>query len=240
MRCANSVYFVGAFFLFSWAGLATSLFADSFPLEQPLEWQFRVYLDNKEIGRHDFTLSRSDGGLLLETQANFDVKFLFITAYTYRHRNVETWDANGLASIQSYTDANGEIYELSGQREGDAFILRTRRGQEVLPEQLMTFAYWNPEILGQQQLLNSQTGEYERVDVVDRGVDSVEYRGQAIQARRYDLVLETVPVSVWYAVQDNRWVALESPTESGRVLRYEPLSLPQAPVELALLNDTSN
>ena len=210
------------------------LSADNLPLDQPLEWQFRVYLDDKAIGYHDFTLSRGDNGLRLQTEARFDVKFLFFTAYTYRHSNTEIWDADGLSSLQSYTDANGEIYELDGRRSGDVFMLSTRRGQEVLPRQLMTFAYWNPGILEQQRLLNSQTGEYERIE------SAVAYRGRTIRAQRYDLVLDTVPISVWYAVEDNRWVALESPTESGRVLRYEPLRLPEAPVELALLNDGFN
>lgn len=214
--------------------------ASSLPISGPLEWEFKVFLDEKPIGNHEFSLTESAEGLLMETEARFDVKFLFFTAYTYRHNNVEIWDAAGLASIDSYTDANGDIYELNGKREGDAFVLRTRGGEEVLPGQLMTFAYWNPDILKQSRLLNSQTGEYERVDVVDRGVDFIEYRGQSIRARQFDLILDSVPVSVWYAVQDERWVALESVTESGRLLRYQPLRLPEAPVALALLDSQSN
>jgi hypothetical protein len=106
--------------------------------------------------------------------------------------------------------------------------------KDLLPPRLMTFAYWNPDILEQDRLLNSQTGEYEPVQVVERGIGQVKYNGESIAARRFDLVLEETSISVWYDLKDWRWVALESPTESGRVLRYEPTLLPAAAVDESL------
>jgi hypothetical protein len=199
----------------------------SLPVNETQEWQFRVFLDDKEIGTHDFRLRPDGGNLLLESEAAFDVKFLFFTAYSYRHRNVEMWDSSGLVSISAFTDANGSIHEVAGSRQPDAFRLISRQGNKALPNRLMTFAYWNPDILQQDRLLNSQTGTYEQVQVVDRGASQVIYQGQSIPARRYDILIDEIPISVWYAVENNLWLALESLTEGGRVLRYEPASLPQ-------------
>ncbi|MGC9452134.1 MAG: DUF6134 family protein [Oceanipulchritudo sp.] len=215
-------------------GLPATLCAEEIPAASPLEWEFRVFLDDKEIGTHDFLLDANGQEVVLRTEAAFDVKFLFFTAYTYRHRNVEKWDEKGLVSIDAYTDANGQIHDISGERRDEHFVLYSRMEEEKLPRTLMTFAYWNPDILREERLLNSQSGEYEPVRVVERGVSGIEYNGQRIDARRFDLVLEETTISIWYDVKDWRWVALESPTESGRVLRYEPARLPQASVDQSL------
>lgn len=55
------------------------------------EWNFKVYLDDSEIGYHSFRLIEGQDQRQLESQADFRVKFLFVTAYRYQHENVETW-----------------------------------------------------------------------------------------------------------------------------------------------------
>jgi len=44
-------------------------------------------------------------------------------------------------------------------------VVTGTRGQANLPACVMTFAYWNPDLLGQSRLLNVQTGEYMDVQV---------------------------------------------------------------------------
>lgn len=192
-----------------------------------LEWEFEVYLDDKPIGEHEFRLIHEGPGLTLETEASFDVKFLFFTAYTYRHRCVETWDGRGLASIHAKTDANGKETEVRGNRINGSFVVNTNGTKEELPPEIMSFAYWNPEILQEERLLNSQTGEYEEIEVVQRGESPVDVDGRSIPARRYDLIVKDKPVSVWYADSDQRWLALESVAKGDRKLRYVPRRIPQ-------------
>jgi hypothetical protein len=221
----------------AWLGLLPAIASAQFPaketlLEEPLVWEFKVFLNDKEIGRHDFRLSPAAEGLRLKTTASFDVKFLFFTAYTYRHRNEELWDSNGLLSIEATTNANGDVFEVRGRRDKDGFKLATGERARYA-EGLKTFAYWNPAILKELQLLNSQTGEVEAIEVIDRGDEIIRYRGKPIPSRRFDLMLDEVPISVWYALEDQLWVALQSITEGGRILRYEPLTLPKGPIEIA-------
>jgi hypothetical protein len=164
--------------------------------------------------------------LTTEIEANFDVKFLFFTAYTYRHRCVETWDRRGLASIHAKTDANGDVSDVRGNRVNGSFKLEVNGElQELIPE-LMSFAYWNPEILQEQRLLNSQTGEYEAIEVIDRGDSTVDFKGERVPARQYDLMVKGKPVSVWYATDDQRWMALESVAKGDRKIRYVPVRVP--------------
>ena len=83
----------------------------------------------------------------------------------------------------------------------------------------MTFAYWDPRILGASQLLNSQTGELLPVRVAESGTEWVEVSGRRVAAARHRLSASGLQIDLWYA--DGRWVALEAPTPGGRLLRYE-------------------
>jgi hypothetical protein len=96
-----------------------------------------------------------------------------------------------------------------------------------LPACIMTFAYWNPEFLQADQLLNSQTGEYESVSIEREGEDVLAIKGQDVQAVKYSLNLASGPISLWYAADDHRWLSLESIVKGGKVLRYEPVNLPR-------------
>jgi hypothetical protein len=92
--------------------------------------------------------------------------------------------------------------------------------KEFLPGCVMTFAYWNPEFLKQERLLNPQTGEYLPVKVELLGTDSLEVRGEMVDAKRYKVTAKDIDLLVWYA-DDKEWVALESIAKTGHVIRYE-------------------
>jgi len=193
---------------------------------QTREWQFRVFLDDKEVGSHRYELRVSNGRRAVTSNAEFDVKFLFINAYRYRHSMTAEWQGNCLRSLQAQTDANGKELAVTGEITDGVFVV-TRTGEaadeevEELAACVMDFAYWNPSILEQQRLLNPQTGEYLNVDVRELGDTTLQVRGQARTVKAYRLTAKDMRIDVWYAADNHQWVALESLVEGGRVIRYE-------------------
>ncbi len=183
------------------------------------EWHFNVFLDDAEIGYHRFRLIERGDGQRLESEARFNVKFLFFDAYSYRHENVEVWRGNCLRRIAAETNDNGEAFSVRGAVSNDRFIVATADGSVRLPQCVMTFAYWNPDFLGQSHLLNAQTGDYLGVTVTTRGVETITVRDQPVNAYRYLVEAKGFRIELWYSA-DNRWLALESTTEGGRRLRY--------------------
>jgi hypothetical protein len=191
-------------------------------------WQFDVFVDDRYIGEHVFALSPEGDQWVLETQARFEVKILFFTAFRYEHDNTEIWDDRGLVSIAAQTDANGKEFIVEGERGSGVFRIATQDGENRLPEQIQTFAYWNPSILEANQLLNSQTGEYLPVKVSKGETEILQVESQDIEARQFNLELEQGPITLWYSTTDQRWIALESLTEGGKRLRYVPKSIPDS------------
>ncbi|MEL7312604.1 MAG: DUF6134 family protein [Pseudomonadota bacterium] len=211
---------------------SSSAFADD-----AMEWKFRVFLDKKEIGFHDYRITGADDAVTVDTKAEFDVKVLFFNAYSYRHQNAERWNNDCLVDIAADTDANGKDFKVRGELTNNGFEVDNGTKEQVLPNCVMSFAYWNPSMLEQTQLLNSQTGEYEAVEVVAKDTSDIDVNGVPVAAQQYDLVLEKGTISVWYSVDDQRWLALDAPAKGDRRIRYEPIAIPATQVRLSRNSD---
>jgi len=184
------------------------------------EWRFRVFLDNDEIGYHHFRLENQGPDQQLISKARYDVKFLYITVYDYAHDSRERWQGNCLRKIDASTQDNGEALAVRGAQEGKGFVVTGSRGQATLPPCVMTFAYWNPDLLKQSRMLNVQTGEYLDVRVRALGTETITVRGDTQRAQHYALETRDFRIDLWYS-PSKEWLALESRTESGRTIRYQ-------------------
>lgn len=186
------------------------------------EWRFQVYLDDKIIGHHDFFLKDLENQRVLQSEANFEYRLLFVKLYGYEHENTETWTGDCLTKIESTTDANGKPFQVSGSLQGDRFVLEGSAGEAELPSCSMSFAYWNPVFLQQEQLINTQNGEVLDIDVSEPERVQLEVRGVLQPAFRYQLAAGEMQIDLWYS-ENNEWLALETEARGGRRLRYELL-----------------
>lgn len=182
-------------------------------------WDFRVLLDGREIGRHRYTLEGSGQGVVLRSDAQFDVRVLFISAYRYLHEAVERWQDGCLQSLASRTVTNGERVAVTARSQGGRLAVSGPAGEGQYDGCVMSFAYWDPRILEADRLLNSQTGELVPVEVTDQGTETVTVRGAERAASRHRISGPGLSIDLWYA--DGRWVALEALADGGRRLRYE-------------------
>ena len=181
---------------------------------------FDVFLDGKKIGYHRFDIDGTRNNAAVRSEASFDVKFLFVTAFSYRHTATENWSNGCLDEIEARTDSNGKMLSLFGERNGEVFVVDTGESAAELPECVMSFAYWNPVFLDQPRLLNPQTGEYLDVEVEDLGSDLLRIDGREIPARSVRLTARKMDIRLWYS-EDSEWLALESVAKGGRIIRYE-------------------
>jgi hypothetical protein len=185
-------------------------------------WRFRVYLDDREIGYHNFYLQQSGDTRELRSEAHFEYRLMFVKLFHYEHENTETWKGDCLRSIESRTDSNGEPYRVDGRLETGRFRVEGNAGEADLPECVMSFAYWNPAFLGQGRLLNTQNGEFLDVDISQPVAEPLSVRGEQQPSYRYRLEAGELRLDLWYSA-DNEWLALESEVRGGRKLRYELL-----------------
>jgi hypothetical protein len=184
-------------------------------------WRFKVYLSDKEIGQHVFLVSEKDNQRHISIKADFDVNFLFINAYSYEHSNYEIWSKGCLTSIQSFTNDNGDKLFVKGERTGEQLTIESPSGVQKKSGCIKSFAYWDPSFLESKQLLNAQTGEVMSVMSDYVGTEKIVIRNKPVKAERYKLHTDDFTIDLWYAEDNQEWLALNSTTSGGSTLRYE-------------------
>lgn len=186
-------------------------------------WNFRVFLDNREIGQHSFLVTKENNRTHVEIVASFEISFLFFKAYSYKHANNEVWLDGCLHSISSRTDDNGKEYFVKGYSRGSVVSMQTATDTYELDGCIRTFAYWDPDFLSSDSLLNSQTGELIDVQVSDLGPEIIDVYGNPSEGNRYRLQSADFSIDLWYSVDDRRWLAMEFATSNGSILRYQEI-----------------
>lgn len=184
-------------------------------------WAFDVYLDKQKIGTHAFEYSNNQ----LKSQAAFKVKLLGITVYDYQHQAIESWQNGCLTGLEANTKENSEKTIVKGAQNKQAFELIVNNKPLSLPSCVMTFAYWNPEILKQNRLLNPQNAEYLDVTVEAQGSKNIAVKDQNLLSTQYVLKgkyqgKDKLNITLWYS-PDNDWLGLESTTPEGRKITYK-------------------
>ena len=178
---------------------------------------FKVWLGDREIGEHSFTITR-DGALTnVLSQAKYNVKIMFVSVFKYQHEAKETWVDQCLQKIESFTVSNGEETKVEGFRDDQQFIVQ--QNDKTLREAsscVGTYSYWDLERLQRSALMNSQTGEIIPARVTLVGEQPLPRLQQA--ALTYQIETEEATIQLWYA-DDGRWLALSTET-NGRPLIY--------------------
>jgi len=152
---------------------------------------FAVFLDGQPVGSHRFEVRQEAGARRVTSRAAFDVRLLGIPFYRYRHQAQEQWRGDCLVKLESTTEDGGERSAVSVSPDGCR----------------MSFAYWNPRMLEQKELLNAQTGKFEAVAVSPLGEG------------RYRITGPKNPIELRYSAQ-GEWLALEATVAGGKRLSY--------------------
>nr|WP_271466115.1 DUF6134 family protein [Paracidovorax valerianellae] len=180
------------------------------------EWNFQVTLDGSPIGEHRFRLAApAQDERTLTSEARFTVKLLGIVVYRYRHDALETWRNGCLETITAETQDDGKLNKVDLRFPTPVSPTLPAAGTACT----LSFAYWNPAIRTQTQLLNAQNGKVEAVQVTRQDEGTVEVRGKATPAARWRIAGLSHPIDLWYAA-DGAWIGLDSTVGSGRKLSY--------------------
>ena len=191
------------------------------PLLHAQEWAFNVYLDKNKIGTHTFNFNDNR----LVSKAKFNVKVLFIEAYSYDHTSKEQWQNDCLTNIEVNTIENKITTNVKGKKVASGFEINDGKTSQTLPECVMTFAYWNPKILDQSKLLNPQNAEYLDTTFTKLGAAKIDVKGKPTETTHYKLSgalknVKKLNIELWYN-QNNEWVALKSVTPEGYNIIYK-------------------
>ena len=197
--------------LAGWSGMVSASATDL---------NFDVYLDDDPIGFHRVSIEERAEERRVRVEAEMAVEILFFNAFSYRHRADELWRGDCIFALETLTDDDGRPLRVEADRVGDVLAVRSEAEQKRLEGCVRTFAYWKPELLASDYLLNTQNGAYEPARLVELAPEPLRFNGRAYGAKRYRLeVGEEIRIDLWYD-EESEWKALQTDLGNGRVLSY--------------------
>lgn len=168
-------------------------------------WNFEAQLDGRPIGDHRFVVAEAGDRREIESEASFDVHWLGLSLYRYRHQARELWQGDCLRELRSETDDDGTPRRVQQRHDGEC---------------VMGFAYWHPRMREQRRLLNPQTGIVETVAFERLDDARLPVRGREVVALRWRLRAQQQEITVWYGADDGAWIGLDAKVAGGRLLTY--------------------
>ena len=182
-------------------------------IAEPEAIRFKIFLDNNEVGQHHFTMREHGGDLEVTSEASMDFNVLLIKKYKYRHSAKEIWKDGCLKSVESTTQRNNKNIEISGKLLAGRFVVTNSGVEESLKECTKSFAYWRPEWLEDESLLNVETGKYTPVTLES------EFDPNTLMTRK-TLGLPKTEIRLKYD-KSSEWQSLESDLKIVGTLRYQ-------------------
>ena len=189
---------------------SSSLWADS---QIQRHWDFKVLVDDREVGSHQFSVIGGQGGWSVSSTMEMDFTILRIKQITYQHHATEQWQDGCLVHVSSHTKRQRKETTLQASLIASGLSVITENSDRVLEGCVRSFAYWNPELLQGQRLLNVETGTYIPVTVSSKvsaqdNITHITIAGPKISIRlQYDA--------------SGDWLSLQTNLKTGAVLKYQ-------------------
>jgi hypothetical protein len=180
------------------------------------EIRFDVLRNGKPFGRHAVSFGvAADGTLTATTDVRLKAGLGPVKVFNYELDATETWKEGLLVGLTGVVDDSGKDGSVQASRDGETLSVKGTEYSGTVPLGILPSSHWNFAQTGASQLLSTGDGELIRVNVEDRGSDTVMVDGQPVEARRY-LMDSDIDVDLWYDAQ-GRWVKLAFEARGQRI-----------------------
>ena len=182
---------------------------------------FQILRNGSDFGKHSVVFDEREQ----ETRVQIDINMKYalgpVAFFRYEHSNEEVWKGDRIVSLSSQTYDDGDDYSVQASW-GNVLSVDTNGKRYEAPKGLLTTSYWNPATLKSDQLLNTQKGQVEDIEVTYLGRKNFETAVEALKADHYK-VQSKVPIEVWYDSKTKQWVGLKFSVR-GSDIEYKRLT----------------
>lgn len=177
---------------------------------------FQILRDGEPFGMHTITFDREGENIVADINIEMDFSLGPLTLFEYSHNNQEVWKGDTPIKIQSVTDDDGDLYNVSARWSDVAAQVETQDTRFEAPKNSYPTSYWNPVYLKAETLVNTQKGQLEDIDVKSLGAEDITVGGDVIEVNRYN-VDSTVPIQTLHDTRTGQWVGLEFEVRGSQI-----------------------
>ena len=163
--------------------------------EEPMV--FDVLRDGSKIGEHRLVFEREDSTLKVSVETDMSVTFAFVTVFRYEHKRIERWRDGELESLAGMTNDDGTQYEISIVRKEGHYSRTINGSEEELTGPVAVDSLWSKDRLTGGKLFSAASDKVYRVRSDLMGTETIEAKGQPVEAEHYKLSGE-LDRDLWY------------------------------------------
>lgn len=160
-------------------------------------YDFAIEMDGRDVGRHTIAFEKIGDELHVHINIDIEVSFGPITFFRYAHENHEIWKDGRLISLETKTDDDGTLYEVSARAGEEGLAVESSSGTFTAPAGILPTSYWRPETIEQTQLLDTQRGRLIEVKSAKAGKEMLQLPQGAKRAERYTMTGD-LQLDLWY------------------------------------------
>jgi len=139
------------------------------------------------IGTYTNAVEKTGDATTVTTEAHIRVSLLGIVFYRQDASRQERWAGDRLVAFRGVTTVNGRAIEMTGEAEGDMFVMMSPEGDIVAPASVRLANPWSPSVLRGDTILTPDRGRMENVQVKNGEDADVMLNGRTVRAKRYEI-----------------------------------------------------
>ena len=139
------------------------------------------------IGTYSNAVEKAGNMTTVTTEAHIEVTILGVVLYRQDIARQERWNADRLVSFHGVTTVNGKPYELTGNADGDRFVVMSPDGPIVAPATVRVANPWSADALRGDTLLTPDRGRIENVQVKGGEETSLALNGRTTRTKHYEI-----------------------------------------------------
>ena len=193
--------------------------------------EFDIYRNNKHIGKHIFSFSRSDEQLAVESEINFKIKKLGITLYKYHVSGMEIYKDGKLIKFNSKTNQNGKEKYVNMKLENGEYIIDGSSYKGKAPTDYLLGTWWNHSIVKAPAQISAISGRIIKQKVTFLGKETIKLGNKSYNTLHFNFSStdkkldkdKRLNTHVWYDEKTLNW--LKASFEKKGKWKYKLVSM---------------
>ena len=182
-------------------------------------YEYGIYRNGDEVGTHRLEVHRTGRLIKVHCESDINISLLGFSLYRFLYNAREVWDDRGLLQLSVQVNDGGDRFQLEGRRIDGSFQWTVNdEDRFVRPLPVFPTNHWNPEVLNQEQVLNTLTGKLNAVKIQSLDTFELGVSPHIVQASAYRYSGDLQLVS-WYG-DDGRWLGMRFKGEDGSTIEY--------------------
>lgn len=138
-----------------------------------------------DIGTFKNSILDDGTEISVRNEIDVQVKVLLVVAHKENTKSEELWKQGRLVSFSGTTQENGKKTVVTGEAEGNKFLVEAPDGTKVAPATVYPNNPWSKAILKASVLLGTKTGRLYNVRAEPGESRSVDLKGRSVQTEYY-------------------------------------------------------